>query len=467
MNDDQPRGVPPDSAGDLSLATIIELLADNVEVETDPTSPAPTAGRVTKDAGDGTVWLGDGNGWLEADHDVGADLVGIPGVKLVRSADDLPDASGGFHPLVDDTTYLFTNEVESDAGLQLASTSPLLGWSRERCWFVHTGNGTAIKGADDVIISEMGVSAPGGTVFDVGGTSSSELLLQDVYLGVDEHLNASGTINDLGTVGTFRGPELRVAGIRDFDSGLTFDGTYGRLYLEAKVRDVVASGVTVFDFISNVTMDSADIANCDFSNLQSDTVLFDVDAGATINDVFNYRGNTHDTDTITKSNILAGDADATKEPYWVSDSYPIRESNVVGELSLDAETETAITTQNEWVQVVGNTSQGNEAERTQAGQNEGQIEYIGTKDTNVHVTVSVSFYGANGDTYQFAIGKNGTVEPASTMRAEGKGQNANLGLSTNGVEDLTNGDTVSLLVRNLSGTNNATVSAYTITFLGS
>lgn len=462
-SDRPPLTIVPGSGGDVGLAEILRVIG-NAEVN-QRAGIHPTSGRVIEDPQTGDVYIGDGSAWQDADHDVGLDLSGLPGVQVVRSADDLPDPSGGFHQLTDETVYLFTDEIESSSGLQLASTSPVLGWHREKSWFVFTGTGTAIKGSDDVILSELGIAAPGETVFDIGGTTSSELLLQDLYIGVDDHLTVSGNIDDLGTIGTFRGPEMRVAGIRDFDSGFTFDGTYGRIYLETKVRDVTASNVTCFEFTSDVTMDSADIANCDFSSVQSDTVLFDVDASATINEIFNYRGNTHDN-SVTKANILTGGADPQSEPYWVSDSHPLRGSTVVGELSLDSETETTISTQNAWVQVTGNTSQGNEAERTEAGSNSGQVKYIGSRDSNVQVVISVSFYGSNGDVCEFAIGKNGTVEPASKMSAEAKGQNANIGLSVSGVEDLTKNDTVSLLVRNTSGTNNVTVSAYTITFMG-
>lgn len=463
--DERRQTVPPDGDGNVPWSTVVRLLAENAETKTNPTGLVPTAGRVAEDAADGTVYLGTGTEWLDADHDVGIDASGLPGVQIVRSADDLPDPSGGFHTLADGTSYLFTTEVESTNGLELTGRSPLLGWHREQSWFVRTDGGTAIKGDGDVLMNQMSVSAPGGTVFDVDATASEELIMNDVYVGVDDHLDASGTnIADLGTVGTFRGPEIRVAGMRDFDAGLTFDGAYNRMYLESKVRDVTASGVTVFTFASSFSSSSVDIINCDFASLQSDTVVFDIDAGATISEIFNYRGNTHDN-SVTKSNVLTGDADPQTEPYWVSDSHPLRESGVVGELSLDSETETTISTQNEWTDIAGATSEGNETERMEQSAN-GVLKYIGSRDSNVHLTASVSFYGSNGDVYEFAIDKNDTVEPATAVRAEGKGQNANLVVSTSGIEDLVTNETVKLACRNTSGTNNLTVSAYTFNLLG-
>lgn len=391
--------------------------------------------------------------------------VGDP-FKVVRDASDLPDPVNGFHELESEKIYRFSDEVHSDAGIDIGNnTIPLLGSHREHSWFVHTGEGTAIKGSGDIILNQLGVSAPNGTIFDIGGNPDSEFILNGVYIGVDDRLDVTGTIADLGTVDSFRGPELRVAGIRDFDSGLTFTGNYGRIYLEAKIRDIIADNVTCFEFTDTVSMASADIANCDFTDVQSDTVLFYVDPGATIDDIFNYRGNTHDTSTVTKSNILTGAADLTQDPYWVSDSHPLRESGVVGELHLDSETVTTISSQNTWYEVTGTTTEGNETERV-TGDGNGRAKYIGDRDVVADVSIPTSWFGSNGDVYEFGLGKNGTIEPNSVLPVQGGGQNANKFVAPGGSEDLVTDDTISLMVRNTSGTNDVTIAAYNIKFQG-
>ena len=83
----------------------------------------------------------------------------------------------------------------------------------------------------------------------------------------------------------------------------------------------------------------------------------------------------------------------------------------------------------------------------------------------MQVTVNTTLTGANGDIYEIAIAKNGTVEPASTMEVETGGQNAPVNPSTSAIEDLQPNDTISIQVRNTSGTSDATFRAYTINFM--
>jgi hypothetical protein len=137
---------------------------------------------------------------------------------------------------------------------------------------------------------------------------------------------------------------------------------------------------------------------------------------------------------------------------------------VTGELSLTADNTVTINTQDQWYEVNGNTQTGNEAERTVQASN-GTVQYVGQKNVNVQVTVNTTFTGANGDIYQIAVAKNGTVEPASSMEVEAGGQNAPVNPSTAAIEDLQPNDTISLQVRNRSGTSDATFRAYTINYM--
>jgi len=114
--------------------------------------------------------------------------------------------------------------------------------------------------------------------------------------------------------------------------------------------------------------------------------------------------------------------------------------------------------------VNGSTLTGNEAERTQQANN-GTIQYVGSKNVNVQISANSSFTGANGRTYEIAIAKNGTVEPASTMEIEAGGTQAPVNPSTGAIEDLQPNDTISLQVRNRDGTEDATFRAYIISFM--
>lgn len=88
MGHELTEAVPVTSSGDVGLDTIIELLAEDVEVK-DRSGLAPASGRVVKDPEDGTIYVGDGAQWLDV-----AAIVGLDGlVRLARFAEsDLPTA---------------------------------------------------------------------------------------------------------------------------------------------------------------------------------------------------------------------------------------------------------------------------------------------------------------------------------------------------------------------------------------
>jgi len=138
MTDDRPRALEPDANGDLALREIVKTAADAVEVG-QPDEHAPASGRVLEDSQTGQVWLGTGTAWRDIDHAVGMDLSGLPGVQVVRSGDDLPDASGGVRQLEAGTSYLFADFVSDPATLELAggTGSPLLGWHGGQSGYGH------------------------------------------------------------------------------------------------------------------------------------------------------------------------------------------------------------------------------------------------------------------------------------------------------------------------------------------
>jgi len=199
-------------------------------------------------------------------------------------------------------------------------------------------------------------------------------------------------------------------------------------------------------------------------DVQSDTVVWRVESGGEPSEVFQYRGTTHNAGLTIGNSIVGPNASPTVEPFWVSDSHPVRDSTTTGELYLTTDHTVTINTQDQWYEVAGATQTGNESERTQQAAN-GTIQYIGQKNVNVQITVNCSFTGGNGDIYEIAVAKNGTEEPASSMEVEAGGQNAPVNPSTSAIEDLQPNDTISLEVRNRSGTTDATFRAYTINFM--
>lgn len=72
MTDEIPQDrIAPTTGDNIQLAALIEAIAPAVEVASDPTTLAPSPGRVVRDADDGTVYIADGDAWLDVQAAVG------------------------------------------------------------------------------------------------------------------------------------------------------------------------------------------------------------------------------------------------------------------------------------------------------------------------------------------------------------------------------------------------------------
>lgn len=380
----------------------------------------------------------------------------------VTSRDDLPAATNGSHTL-ENKVYLFNGFVTSPYALDISNSPVLAGRHASTDGFIHTGGQTAIIGSGGGYFqTKLYVHAPGGTLYDISGDQSTEMLVTDSAFS-----DAAGIANlaNLGVVTGFRVPTWKNCNFEDFNAGLVFDGTPDKIFIaQTPFRNISASGVDILTLAGTSDVALVDFTDNYIKDVQADTRVWHIEAGAEPSEVFQYRGTLHDT-SFSRGNAITGpNASPSVEPFWVSESHPVRDSSVTGELFLTADKTVTINAIDDWYEVNGTTQLGNEAERTQQ-LNDGTIEYLGEKDVNVQVTVSTSFTGANGDIYEIAISKNGTVEPASTMEVEAGGQNAPVNPSTSAIEDLQTGDTISLQVRNREGTSDAEFRAYVINYM--
>lgn len=395
----------------------------------------------------------DSDGWEPLNH--------INQVNVFDSS-DLPAPTNGTHTL-ERKVYVFNGFITSPYSLDISNGPALLGRHPSQDGFIHTGGNAAITGTNgDYFQESLYIHAPGGTIYNLTGDQSTEMLVLDS--GFSDAAGI-GQIASLGTVDGYRVPTWKNCNFEDFADGITFDGSPDKIFITASpFRTVTTSGVDIFTLAGTSDVRIVDFVNNYVKDVQSDTVVWRVESGGEPAEVFQYRGTVHDT-TFTKGNAIVGpNADPTVEPFWVTDAYPVRDSSVAGELSLDGTNTVSIASQDTWYEVNGATTTGNESERVIQASN-GTIQYVGKRDVNVQITVNTSFTGANGDTYEIAIAKNGTVEPASTIEVEAGGQNSPVNPSTSGIEDLDPQDTISIQVRNRDGTNDATFRAYTINLM--
>ena len=374
----------------------------------------------------------------------------------IFSRDDLPSPTNGTHTLEDNTAYVFNGFVTSPYGLELGTATPLIGRHGSIDGFIHTGQNTALVGTDAGFFArDLYFHAPGGTMFDLTATQSTEMLVESCSFSDAAGL---GEIASLGTIDGYRVPSFKGVNFENFASGLTFDGTPDKIFFEGcPFRGVTASNVTIVTFASTLDVDIAKLStDCYIKDVQSDTVV--VDAQSQPNEYFKYINVDHDS-TVTKSNILTGTVGAQAVGTVVTDSFPLADSEVTGELDLDSST-TVTGSGAAPAQVVGTTTLNN-AERTSTPSN-GVIQYDGKPDekTIIHINASVS--GANTE-YAVYVGRNGS--PISRSRALGFLANSSSPTGTTALAELklVQGDTVSAYIENVGGTKDLTVETLAIT----
>lgn len=388
----------------------------------------------------------------------------INNIEYIDEASDLPAASGGERQLEDSTGYYFTDFVSDPASLRLGTDTVLIGAHGGLNGYIHTGASDAIVGTNKgVFIRNMYVHAPGGTIFNVSGTTSEEVLIEMSAFSDAANL---GEIASLGTFDGFRVPSFKGCNFEDFQDGLTFTGTSEKVFFsESPFRTVTQSGVTCLHFDANCSTDIVDITDCYVKGVQSDTVVIDVDPSATISEIFQYRGTTHDP-SVTESNILTGQASIEAVGYRVTDSYPLEDSGEIGELSLDSPTAMATAAAGAGTYTVmddGATTISPSSERFSQPSN-GTLQYDGKSDIHAYLTANVTL-DTGGNNVAVAVSKNGSVESSSEMSVDGSNATDSF-LSAGSIVTLSTGDTVEAQIKNNDAASDVTVQSYTLNIVG-
>lgn len=377
-------------------------------------------------------------------------------VKFIGRESDLPSASNGVRTLEDNTVYYFTGIVTTSDELELGNPSPLVGAHGGTSGIIYDGGGTMLTGADDHFFArDMLFSAPGGTVFDLTATQAYEILVESCSFADPLGM---GDISSLGTIDGYRVPSFKGCNFEDFSDGLTFTGTPEKVFFETSpFRTVSSSGVTILEFDSSFEADIIDITDCYIKGVQSDTVVVRVDANAIINDVFQYRGVTHDS-SVTKSNILTDAAGIGAVGYRIKDSYPLRDSGVTTSMySTSSTAETVSGSGSSLTEITVPTDITN-TERTSLSSN-GIVQYDGKKDTNVRVTYSLSASGSNTEV-RLVLFKNGTgITPAERAASRSTISNNSTpgSISVTDTVSMTTGDTLSAAIENIGGSGDIDV----------
>lgn len=384
----------------------------------------------------------------------------------VFSADDLPAPTNGTHTLTDNTAYHFFGFVTSPYGIELGTATPLIGRHGSIDGFIHTGTNTAFVGENaGVFMRDLYGHAPGGTMFDLSGDQSTEMLVESCAFSDAAGI---GQIASLGTIDGLRVPTFKGVNFEDFASGFTLTGTPDKIFFEGcPLRGVTAPGVTILQFDANLTVDIVDMPNNYVKSVQSDTEVINVDPGATITEIFQYRGNTHDS-SVVESNILTGAAAVDTVGFRVSDSYPLPNTKAFIDYTLDADTTVTIATQaasktdaGAYERVTGTTTERGLGKFSHA---DNLATYIGRRDRIAELQAVLSLGTGTNDVVAAAWFQNGTLVPGSATRIQMSQQGGGVAkpLIASGIaQDMEQNDEFDVRVANLGSTSSINVGELT------
>ena len=382
-------------------------------------------------------------------------------VKLIKSSDDLPEAVNGDIQLEDNIAYYFENFITTPYSIVLGLNTPLIGLHGGKSGFIHTGQTTALKGqGKPLLMRDLSVSAPGGTLFDLDG-EASECLVESCSFSDFANL---GEFAGLGTIANFRVPSFKGSNFENFAAGLTLTGNPDKVYFEGcPLRTVTQPNVTIINFDSNFETDIIDMPNNYVKGVQPDTEVIKVDPAAVINDIFQYTGNTHDS-TVETSNILTGAAGANEVGYRVVNSYPLANSRAIINYTLDAQTTTAITTQatdkfdaEAYVRVAGSTTSYLNFRFTHSNN---LATYIGKKIVQSELKAALSLGTGTDDVIAIAWFRDGNLIENTATRVKMTGRAGGVdvpGISIGVCSDCQTGSEYDVRIANLGSTTDIQV----------
>jgi hypothetical protein len=398
-----------------------------------------------------------GTQWYISQNDSAWTALSETQQQIITQQSDLPGPTNGTHTLADNTAYIFSGFVDSPYGLELGNASVLMGRHGGIDGFIHTGGNTALTGTDAGFFArDMTFMAPGGTMFNLSADQTTEMLVESVSFSDAAGI---GQISSLGDITGYRVPSFKGCNFEDFADGLTFHGDADKVFISnSPFRTVTASGVDMLTLAGGSSIQIVDFSNNYVKDVQSDTVVWKVESGGEPSEVFQYRGNTHDT-SITISNILTGpNADKDKEPFFISESYPLGNTAIIGETHNDSGGTVTISTQDTFTPINIPSTADTTLRFSQVA--DGKLQYEGSKQVIAEANLTASFYGANGDIYTFGVAFNGNIEPQHVGTVAGGGPNKNKTVVARGVFPLTHNDTVSIEVKNESNTSDPTIQHY-------
>lgn len=377
---------------------------------------------------------------------------GVPeleGIRLVTGAEDLPDAVDGVRTLDSSKKGYWFMDIVADPATLDPNGVPLVGFHGSAGGYIHTGGDVAFQtNGTGFYADNFFGHAPGGQLFDLQADNTTRFLVTDTAFFDPVGL---GDIADLGVIDGYKVVSFKSVNFENFAQGLTLAGDTDKTFFETcPIREVSGSNATFLTTDATYNSEILKLVGCYVKNVQTDTTIVDVTASGLPNNYLKYINVDHDT-TITKSQLFEG---FSREDVGVviRDSFPIADSVVGGDLSLDAQTTVTGSgsgptelTQGTWTLNLGDkTSQASP----------GKLQYDAKSDRDVGISARVTVVGANTN-FSLWVAKNGTRIPRSRVDDSTSGSSkpttVNYGVQIEQASSDTP-DTFSLVLENTGGT---------------
>jgi hypothetical protein len=367
---------------------------------------------------------------------------------LVHSASDLPAAVAGVRTLADNTIYSFSGSVSIGSDrIVLGAQTTIQGLSPFLDGIVSTTSGALLTSAGNFFIASMFVTCSSGAVFDLNGTGTQITFISQL------RVVSCDTIGNVDDYGVFTAVDVLVQAAAS--GGLTFAGALGNVRISQGTYNT-ATGI-VFD-LGVSTADGFVFSGVNIDNASGVTGIDIAPAGANINSggqgiIDNC---TFKTSATATAGYSAGDNKWTVSgSVGVPRSIALAQGHIVD--SALATTFSGTGGGNEELVNFGTAFNADSPLRFTIS-TAGRFTYTG--DVDVVVQVSSSIYsliaGGASRTYNYYIGKNGTIIASSVSQQDYDGTNFN-SVSCGSLVTLITGDFIELFARAETATTSLTV----------
>lgn len=332
-------------------------------------------------------------------------LDALGGIKTVLTAADLPPAENGVRTLDDSYNGYWWMDFVADPATLDPNGVPLVGFHGSAGGYIHTGGtiGFQTSGTGFYVDNFFG-HAPGAQLFDLHADANTRFYATDSAFF--DPGGQYGDILNLGVVDGYKVQSFKSVNFENFAQGLTVTGSPDKTFFDTcPFRNISGTGTTLVTGDSNYDVDIMKFIGSYVKDVQADTGVVDLSASGLPKNYFKYINVDHDA-SFNKDQVFTG-FKTNDVGVVVRNSFPLADSTIVGDLTLDAPIEPLIGSGSAPTAVTQGTWTLNLALKT-SSPSPGVVQYDAKRDHNVRVEARITVTGSNTE-FSAWIAKNGTV----------------------------------------------------------